>query len=217
MQRQEISFSLYVSQCVCSLSPVKYAKVLKPMLKSILIFFFVKTYIRGNHTFSSTYWKLSYLCSVPGTEIAMHMPLGGAKIAASKDGRTWVLNMNMRRDINQSCKWNASMWDIDFSYFQRQCSQDFMSANESILRRLFEPLTHYLLKGNNDATLELAHTSQLPASFSNSTYNDITVVVSVVMLVISHHGGDSYTMEIGKWYESGLLPSFLFFFSFIFF
>lgn len=73
-----------------------------------------------------------------------------------------------------------------------------MSANESILRRLFEPLTHYLLKGNNDATLELAHTSQLPASFSNSTYNDITVVVSVVMLVISHHGGDSYTMEIGK-------------------
>lgn len=153
------------------------------MLKSILIFFFVKTYIRGNHTFSSTYWKLSYLCSVPGTEIAMHMPLGGAKIAASKDGRTWVLNMNMRRDINQSCKWNASMWDIDFSYFQRQCSQDFMSANESILRRLFEPLTHYLLKGNNDATLELAHTSQLPASFSNSTYNDITVVVSVVMLV----------------------------------
>lgn len=56
-----------------------------------------------------------------------------------------------------------------------------MSANESILRKLFEPLTDHLLKGNNDAMSELAHTSQSLASFSNSMFNDITVVVSVML------------------------------------
>ena len=60
--------------------------------------------------------------------------------------------------------------------FLKQCS---CSNNEGIPWRVFESLTHHLLKENNNGVLEPAHTSPLVVSLPNSVFHDIIVVVFI--------------------------------------
>lgn len=60
--------------------------------------------------------------------------------------------------------------------FLKQCS---CSNNEGIPWRVFESLTHHLLKENNNGVLEPAHTSPLLVPPPNSVFHDIIVVVFI--------------------------------------